>query len=247
MIKTRNTKTGHTCTFSSSAHLVDRVIESCHAYLGKAGFERFGEFDVVARELILNAIEHGNAGDPVKNVTLEVGRAKEGRVRLKVQDQGKGFDTAKLVGSQNGSPGRNRQRGYPMIRALSDTLEFEKKGAVVTALITIPEPRGFRVVEKDSLRIVEPVGDLKESVAESFRLLLVDLLDQGHTDFCFDLRNVRAVDSICLSVLVSFAKMVEQRDSKKKIRMDHMSDYIRSLFQFTRLDQVFALAQAGGN
>lgn len=52
--------------------------------------------DVAVREAVANAIKHGNALDPVKQVQVDVAIADGDVVVIRVLDQGAGFDPSRL-------------------------------------------------------------------------------------------------------------------------------------------------------
>ena len=48
--------------------------------------------NLVLREGLTNAVRHGNAGDPQKEVTLAVDVSERQRIQFAIEDQGEGFD-----------------------------------------------------------------------------------------------------------------------------------------------------------
>jgi serine/threonine-protein kinase RsbW len=70
--------------------LVQAVVDDLLARLGVEEEERHW-VGLAVREAVANAIKHGNAGDPGKQVEVEVGLL-DGEVVLTVRDEGGGFD-----------------------------------------------------------------------------------------------------------------------------------------------------------
>src|SRR5690606_23784796 len=70
--------------------LVQAVVDDLLGRLGLDEEERHW-IGLAVREAVANAIKHGNAGDPTKQVEVEVG-LESGQVVVTVRDEGGGFD-----------------------------------------------------------------------------------------------------------------------------------------------------------
>lgn len=121
---------------SSERALVTQAVEVCTRHLKKQGVSCMPSLGLVARELILNAIDHGNQNDPAREVVCQCERQGE-VVRVTVEDQGEGFDPSVLDMRIPEDPVRRTRRGYVLVNALSKTLEFNEKGNRVTAYVTV--------------------------------------------------------------------------------------------------------------
>ena len=87
--------------------------------------------ELIVRECLNNAIHHGNCGDPDKRVKLTVDASRE-RIRIRVADQGKGFNWRDAVQAVNTDSARPVGRGLAMIGAYASRIAFNPKGNVVT-------------------------------------------------------------------------------------------------------------------
>jgi serine/threonine-protein kinase RsbW len=120
--------------------LAEKLIdEACTEH--KVHESRYGNILIALTEAVNNAIHHGNALDPSKNVTLGY-EAREGQLVFLVQDQGPGFDHDHLP---DPTDPRNIEkphgRGVFLMRALADEVTFMDNGATVTmAFGTGPMP-----------------------------------------------------------------------------------------------------------
>jgi len=94
----------------------------------------------VLRELLVNAITHGNRDIPNGVVICSIEEVDPFRFKIAVEDQGEGFDYADLDTALPENPRRLGDRGYKLINALSDTLQFNEKGNRITAYITTDMP-----------------------------------------------------------------------------------------------------------
>lgn len=100
----------------------------------------FGNIMVALNEALLNAINHGNQGDPTKMVSITF--KIEGDVfEMEVKDEGNGFDHENLpdptapenIEKVNG-------RGIFIMSNLSDEIEFEDKGSRLILRFTLNVP-----------------------------------------------------------------------------------------------------------
>ncbi len=83
---------------------------------------------LLVTEAVTNAMEHGNALDASKNVTLDVEAAPE-RVVVRVEDEGDGFDPARAPDAvEDGDPLSEGHRGLFLMRAYAQDVRFEQQG-----------------------------------------------------------------------------------------------------------------------
>ena len=115
--------------------------------MGKGFFKKYApssdrlSCSIVLRELLDNAVEHGNRGIETRIVTGSLTYLGEGTFRIIVEDEGEGFDCAGLDVTVPEDPRRVKSRGYVLIHALADRLEFNEKGNRVTAYVSATSPR----------------------------------------------------------------------------------------------------------
>jgi serine/threonine-protein kinase RsbW len=96
------------------------------------------EFEIAVVEALNNAAEHGNGGDPHKQVKV-VCRTEPGRVVLAIEDQGEGFDPDDLPDpTAEENLLREDGRGILLMRQLADTCRFEDDGRRVVLIKRIP-------------------------------------------------------------------------------------------------------------
>lgn len=82
---------GFACTVASRLELVDGICASARDLLGHHGLECIQfSVDLLLREFIVNAMEHGNRLDANKSVALDI-RIGSKWVVLRILDQGPGF------------------------------------------------------------------------------------------------------------------------------------------------------------
>ena len=116
--------------------LAEKLIdEACSRY--KVHESLYGNILIALTEAVNNAIHHGNALDPAKQVML--GYVAEGdKITFMVNDEGPGFDFEHLpdpTDPQNIE--KPHGRGVFLMRALSDKVEFSENGAAVSLTFSL--------------------------------------------------------------------------------------------------------------
>jgi len=123
-------------TLESTVESVDAAEESVRRFAQDAGFadEDVYFMGLAAREILVNAVVHGNRFDPNKKVTLQLS-LEAGRFTIDVLDEGAGFECG-AVPDPRLAENRERLsgRGIAMAKAIMDEFSVEKK-----------LPRGTRV------------------------------------------------------------------------------------------------------
>ncbi|MBK9175336.1 MAG: ATP-binding protein [Flavobacteriales bacterium] len=120
--------------------LAERLIDEACAKHG-VHESLYGNILIALTEAVNNAIHHGNALDPTKNVMLGY-EVKGGRIIFVVRDQGAGFDHNHLpdpTDPQNIE--KPHGRGVFLMRALADTVEFSENGAAVALAFSLQPAR----------------------------------------------------------------------------------------------------------
>jgi serine/threonine-protein kinase RsbW len=123
----------------SDRSLVEETVEKCTEFVRKHRSFHPGRFRVVLRELLINAIEHGNENDASRRVACSVAIGGRGDcVHVSVEDQGEGFDYKSLdmALSDNGKP--RTDRGYRLVGNLCRRLGFNEKGNRISVCVGEP-------------------------------------------------------------------------------------------------------------
>jgi len=227
--------------FSAEMKNVDRVAAEAREFFGKYGAADNIRLKVVIRELLINAIEHGCGSDPSKSVICEVEYLGGSRFRISVEDSGEGFDYASIDWSLPGNPQQDRRRGFGLVNTLADEVEFNERGNRVTAFLGDVVETDFKTEEaKTSFNII-PTGDITANVADKLRLLLIRALDDKRYQVRIDMKNVNDIDSIGISVLISFTKMLEKKNKKAKLKLVNANKDIFGLFKLIKLDDLISV------
>lgn len=95
-------------------------------------------------------------------------------------------------------------------------------------------PGGVMVVEVDGQLIVGNRQELKQKV--------LDALETGNKKFLIDFTKTGYIDSSGLGVLVSLSKKI--RDEGGDLRLAGLNDDLKTLFELTKLDTLFAITDS---
>lgn len=117
----------------------ERYVDFFEAYLKEQGFSRPLKASVLFRELLLNAMQHGNGRLGEKEVRVEVEALSGNRYRIMMEDGGNGFNYKALDMRLPVVPGKVRNRGLALINALSEKVSFNERGNRVEAVICVED------------------------------------------------------------------------------------------------------------
>jgi anti-sigma B factor antagonist len=94
-------------------------------------------------------------------------------------------------------------------------------------------PNGVTVVRVEGQLVVGNRGELKEYIHK--------LLDRGDRRFVLDFSGTGYIDSSGLGALVALARKV--REEGGDLRLSALNEDLRSLFELTKLDTLFTIAE----
>ena len=196
--------------------------------------------NLAVRELLLNAIEHGNGGDEAKVVELAMEHVSESRYKLEVKDEGPGLPEGTLPPRQELVATQERTRGLLLVNSCSDLLETAGPGTVRVWFTMAKETR-FESFLEDGETTIRPTGGITATVAEKFRQALLAWYASETPCARLDCSRVENIDSICLSVLVALANMEGVRSGARKVSLVNLSPGLDRLFRLTRLHTTFKI------
>lgn len=92
---------------------------------------------IVLRELLSNAMKHGNKYDKKTPVTIWIDRVQNNKFKITVKDLGCGFDYHSLDTTLPEDPKNLTKRGFKLVKAYTDSFEFNSSGNQVTAYLSM--------------------------------------------------------------------------------------------------------------
>ncbi len=115
--------------FSSCREKVYEAIDHSERFLNEfvTETEAIG-IKVLLRELLMNAVVHGNRFNEELLVKCAIYRVEDKQFRVSVEDEGKGFDHKSLQDDDQDFMFSKCGRGYLLIKRLSDRIQFNDRG-----------------------------------------------------------------------------------------------------------------------
>lgn len=98
----------------------------------------------------------------------------------------------------------------------------------------------FKVTKHDDATLIEVEGQLIVGNRQELKQLLLDELEGGARIFVVDFAQTGYIDSSGLGVLVSLSKKI--REQGGELRLSSLSEDLRTLFELTKLDTLFQIA-----
>jgi anti-sigma regulatory factor (Ser/Thr protein kinase) len=127
-------------TVVSETLRVPIVLERVAQFARRQGLGDSDKLLLVVRELLINAIVHGNGSFPSKLALVRV--ARRGRYfEVQIDDEGEGFDYESLVLGLPEDPHDLTNRGLLIVHELSEELVFERGGSRIRAIVDPDDQR----------------------------------------------------------------------------------------------------------
>lgn len=120
---------------ASNPSFVQPLLKRFEEVAGEWGAVDTGGTVIVLRELLANAITHGNHNELSRMVRCRVERVAGETFRIEVQDEGDGFDTASVDMTFPDDPRNMLRRGYVLVRRICRQIEFNDRGNRVAAVV----------------------------------------------------------------------------------------------------------------
>ena len=132
---TKAAQIAYTRTFPSSLDEVNLQIGTLITHLDQIldHYNRF-ELDLIMREVLNNAVIHGNRQNPVRKVGFSL-ELDQGQFKICVTDEGAGFDWTDQI-QQDSVQENNHGRGFPILRTYCTSIAHNEKGNQIT--LTFP-------------------------------------------------------------------------------------------------------------
>lgn len=99
---------------------------------------------------------------------------------------------------------------------------------------------GYSVEHERDVTIVEVEGELVVGNRRALKDEVLSRLDEGDEKFVLDFEDTSYIDSSGLGVLVSLSKRI--REQGGELRLAGLDDDLHTLFELTRLDTLFQIA-----
>jgi anti-anti-sigma factor len=228
---------------SSEMRLVDRVAHDALEFVGRNETGDSSNIKLTLRELLINAVEHGNRKIPARVVKCSLERLPKSLFRITVEDEGEGFDYKNIDLSLPSDPLRVRNRGLPLVYAASDVLEFGGTGNRITAYVSLIKETAYALSEESGWCVITPSGNITASTTDKLLEILRRLIDEKKHLFRFDLKNVRDIDSVGMSAMIVLSKILRKTQEKFELELTGACPDIGNLVEITGLDSLYKIVK----
>lgn len=101
---------------------------------------------------------------------------------------------------------------------------------------------GFQVTKQEGVTVVDVEGQLIVGNRQELKQKVLEELETGERRFVIDFANTGYIDSSGLGVLVSLSKKI--REQGGELRLASLNEDLRTLFELTKLDTLFKIADS---
>jgi anti-anti-sigma factor len=197
------------------------------------------------RELLNNAVEHGNQLDESKFIFLQLELDPQ-KAKMKVSDGGKGFPLTEILQKEEqDSLTRVRNRGIAALTGMGFVVS--SNGNTVVAELKMNEiyeikerkVRGMEFkLENDVLYCILKKNLVASNVKEFVEMLKSQIeTTKGFMEMVIDLKSSESIDSMGITFLIGTYKTVNAQG--KKVKLSGVSDSMLELFKIMKIDEVF--------
>jgi len=100
----------------------------------------------------------------------------------------------------------------------------------------------FTMTKQGAVVVVEVEGQLIVGNRQELKQKVLDELEKGERKFLIDFGRTGYIDSSGLGVLVSLSKKI--REQGGELRLANLNDDLKTLFELTKLDTLFQIADS---
>lgn len=114
----------------------EKMLEKLNTEFG-LGHDRFINFQIAVSEALVNAIVHGNKGNPKKSVFIDI-EFDESKLAVKIKDEGEGFNLEEIPDPTiNNNLLKEHGRGIFIIKSFVDKFECNPSKQGTEFILTI--------------------------------------------------------------------------------------------------------------
>lgn len=100
----------------------------------------------------------------------------------------------------------------------------------------------YEISSQNGITIVEVAGQLIVGNRQALKDRILEELDGGARKFLIDFEETAYIDSSGLGVLVTLSKKIREKGGE--LRLANLNEDLRALFELTRLDTLFRIADS---
>jgi anti-sigma regulatory factor (Ser/Thr protein kinase) len=126
----------------SNQRCVAEILSGVKEFVRERSDRECSDLLLVLRELLMNAIVHGNGCSEEHRVKAAVHSLGNERFSIVVEDEGNGFDYHNLLMETERDQGNISRCGYVLVKSLSQEIRFNDNGNRVSVVIALDGGRG---------------------------------------------------------------------------------------------------------
>ena len=100
----------------------------------------------------------------------------------------------------------------------------------------------FNISQEDDVTVVEVTGQLIVGNRQELKEAVLKELEDDARKFLVDFSDTAYIDSSGLGVLVSLSKKIREKGGE--LRLSNLNEDVRTLFELTKLDTLFRIAES---
>lgn len=224
-------------TISSELQLVDKVLDCFEPHTQDLESSQIFALKLITKELLCNAISHGNQNQIEKTVTVIFTRLSN-RLFLQVEDQGQGFQTKNIDWEISQDATNPRNRGLAMVNHYADSIDFNSSGTQISTWIKTAQQTQFELKKIEDFVTLFIDGNLGVSNIGELESHLNQCSD-FHEDIHIDMSRVLEIDSMAIGALLSFGYNFSKKKTSHTIRLLNTQKEIEILLNFVHANKFF--------
>ncbi len=118
---------------------IEKVLSDIEVFLNDIPRPMQYDAELVSRELLSNAVQHGNGNNPDKMIIYSIYLFPSHDIVIEVRDEGPGFDYKSLNMNLPDTVKGVKGTGYKLINALSKEIKFNNTGNTIQVFIQSSE------------------------------------------------------------------------------------------------------------
>lgn len=236
-----HTDTGISFDFAAAAENVELFIAAVHGFLAEEGLGHLAfDMELLAREALVNAVQHGSSGNPAKTVRASL-NLEPGRLVLLVADEGRGFDWRSLPAADP-DPREESGRGLFIIRKYADSFAYNDAGNALRIIKELPTEGNGMDTDPDTQVQMTLEPRLSAQDAPSLREFFRERIQEGARRIVLDFSRVESIDSVGIGLLVATHNSLAKLGGA--LVLISVPRDIYQLLTLMRLDKHFSISQA---
>jgi len=228
-------------SFPASAENVEGFIADIHGFLADRNLSGLSfDMELLAREALVNAVQHGSKGDPSKTVHAAL-RFEGGALVLAVRDEGSGWDWRQMPAAPP-DPTLESGRGLFIIRKYADDFFYNDSGNALTIIKRAPA----EVTDMSDPTTVHMALEARVAAQDvpALRDVLRARIQEGARQIHLDFGKVESLDSMGIGLLVATHNSLHKLGGA--LHLSNVRKEILQLLTLMRLDKHFSISAHQG-